>query len=518
MRKRIALLLVLALLLSGCAVEDSPYVPTGDALDEDQIQLPTQAQPNVALALAYYPGRSMNPYACTDFTNRIVLSLMYQGLFTADRDYQVSPVLCGRYMMSRDMRTYIFYVNSAAAYSDGTSVTGADVTASLLAAKESAYYSGRFNHVVSVKTLDDGGVEVVLNTPNENFPILLDVPIVKASQVEADNPLGSGPYVLEDTVSGRWLRRQNHWWCKSTDMITDAAYIPLTAVETVVKARDAFEAQDVSLVCTDPGNPSYADFRCDYELWDCESGSFLYLSANPEGELFSNAAVRNALTHAINREYLVDTFYRGFAQEAMLPASPSSPYYNQKLASQYGYDKEAFAKAVEDAGLVGTEILLLLNSDDGTRLRVGREIERMLEEAGIVVQLMELNHEQFMIHVEWYQYDLYLGQAKLSPNMDLSEFFATEGAMNYNNMSDPAMYALSLEALANDGNYYTLHKTVMEDGRLCPILFRDYAIYTQRGMFSQLSAPRDNLFQYTIGVTMEEILADMPVTEQSPKS
>ena len=281
----------------------------------------------------------------------------------------------------------------------------------------------------------------------------------------------------------------------------------------MVKTRDAFEAQAVSLVCADPGSPSYADFRCDYELWDCESGQFLYLAANPEGELFSNAEVRKALTHLIDREYLVDAFYRGFGQAATLPASPSSPYYNQKLASQYSYNKELFIQAVADAGLEGTEIIMILNSDDGTRLRVGREIARMLEEAGIVVQLMELNHKEYLVHVEWYQYDLYLGQTKLSPNMDLSQFFGAEGTLNYNHLEDPAMYALSLESLANSGNYYTLHKTIMEDGRLCPILFRDYAIYTQRGMFSELSAPRDNLFQYTIGVTMEEIEADMPVVQ-----
>ena len=110
-----------------------------------------------------------------------------------------------------------------------------------------------------------------------------------------------------------------------------------------------------------------------------------------------------------------------------------------------------------------------------------------------------------MVHVEWYEYDLYLGQTKLTSNMDLSEFFGTDGVLNFNNLEDPALYALSLESLANAGNYYTLHKAVVEDGRLCPILFRDYAIYTQRGLFTQISAPRDNLFQYTIGITMEDI-------------
>ena len=101
---------------------------------------------------------------------------------------------------------------------------------------------------------------------------------------------------------------------------------------------------------------------------------------------------------------------------------------------------------------------------------------------------------------------MYLGQTKLSANMDISPFFGEKGAMSYGGMEDPALYAMSLEALANSGNYYDLHRMVAEDGRLCPILFRRYAVYTQRGMLSQLTSVRDNLFPYSIGVTMEEIL------------
>ena len=507
MKRIMALLLALALLLGGCASVENPYIPTGDALDEDVIQTPTQERPDMELALAYYPERSMNPYTCADTTNRAVLSLLYQGLFTVDRNYRVSPMLCGSYRMSRDMRTYVFYVRTEATYSDGTTVTGSDVVASLQTAIESEVYAGRFQHVVSVNLLEDGGVEVVLDTPYEDLPVLLDVPIVKASQVADSNPLGTGPYLLEDTVSGQWLRRRIVWWCESRDIITNADFIPLEPVNSAAEVRDAFEARDVSLVCTDPGSPGYAEFRCDYELWDCESGQFLYLAANPESEVFSNKAVRSALAKAIDREYLVDTYYRGFGQPATLPASPYSIHYDQKLAAKYEYEPDALTKAVEAAGLVGKSVLILLNSDDSTRLRIGREIVTVLENAGLAVEVMELNQRDFLVHVEWYTYDLYLGQTKLSPNMDLSEFFDKEGSMNYNHLADPALYALSLEALANAGNYYTLHKAVMEDGRLCPILFRDYAIYTQRGLFSQVSAPRDSLFQYTIGVTMEDVLA-----------
>ena len=214
MKHIVGLLLALTLLLCGCSTAENPYIPTGDALGEGVVQSPTEDVTERTLSLAYYPERSMNPLTCTDATNRAVLSLMYQGLFTVDRQYQVAPMLCQSYQVSRDMRTYVFYVRTDATYSDGTAVTPSDVVACLQAAMESPVYEGRFRHVLGIELLDDSGIQVSLDTPYENLPILLDIPIVKTSQLEAANPLGTGPYLLEDTVSGQWLRRCS--WTRST--------------------------------------------------------------------------------------------------------------------------------------------------------------------------------------------------------------------------------------------------------------------------------------------------------------
>ena len=45
---------------------------------------------------------------------------------------------------------------------------------------------------------------------------------------------------------------------------------------------------------------------------------------------------------------------------------------------------------------------------------------------------------------------------------------------------------------------------ILEEGQLCPILFRSYAIFTQRGSFPELEPARDNVFFYHLGKTDEE--------------
>ena len=89
--------------------------------------------------------------------------------------------------------------------------------------------------------------------------------------------------------------------------------------------------------------------------------------------------------------------------------------------------------------------------------------------------------------------------------MDLSAFFASKGSLSFGGIANASMLTACWDALANSGNYYTLHQKVMEDGCLVPLLFRSYAVYSQRGMFDSLAPARDNIFFYTIGKTMESI-------------
>ncbi len=486
------------------------YVPTGGGLTwEENETHPTVEETDKKdqkVTLTYYPGESMNPYICNDYTNRTLFGLLYQSLFTVDRNYHVEPQLCQNYKVSKEMDTYTFYI-AKATFSDGAPLTAQDVVASLLEAKESPIYKGRLIHVTDVSVTTDGGVQVMLDTPYEDLPLLLDIPILRQDQLKNDYPLGTGPYFFESATGGKCLYRRNDWWCKVDTPVT-AASVALIEAESPSQIRDAFEqdAYELDMVCADPGSDRYADFRADYELWDAENGIFLYLACNMDSEVFSVPEVRSALTYAIDRETLVDSHYRGFAQATTLPASPRFPYYSTKLAEGYGFDSAKFTQAVTDAGLRESPVILLVNKDDTKRLRVARDIGKMLANCGLLVEMKELNAGKYTECLQRKEYDLYVGQTKLSANMDLSPFFASNGALSYGTINDVSTYALCLQALANHGNYYTLHKTVMDDGRLCPVLVRSYAIYTTRGLLPELNPARDNIFYYSLGRTMEDAL------------
>lgn len=510
MKRIVCILLCLTLLLCGCAGKGKdPYTPTGNALvmegeDPDSIN-PTAEDTLQEFSLAYYPDKSLNPLLCNDYTNRVLFSLIYQGLFSSDSDNNVYPILCSAWQVSADNRTYTFYVESGATFSDGTRLTSNDVLATYLAAMESGYYVGRFSHVTSVELSGDGGIVFTLNTPYENLPLLLDIPILKASEVAAERPLGSGPYSLEDTLSGAHLRRNMNWWCSGTRLSATAESIPLVTGESPSQIRDSFEFDDVGLVCADPCSDNFADFRCDFELWDCETGTMLFLACNVRySQVFSNEVIRAALTYAIDRDTLVDENYDNYAKATTLAASPNSPYYSSTLASRYGYDPLKFIEVLSQIEKPEDTITLLVNNDDSARVRVARDIAEMLTECGLPTKTVELSTGMFRTYVTTGRYDLYLGQTKLSPNMDLTEFFHPYGELSWNGISDAATYSLCLNALANSGNYYDLLKKVADGGRIVPILFTSYAVYAKRGLMSDLTPARDNVFFYTLNKTMDD--------------
>lgn len=515
MKRACSCLLLAALLLSlcGCAGDKQAYVPTGDALvmpgSETTPAEATSPEAEQPVALAYYPDRPLNPYQCADYTNRVPLSLVYQGLFAVSRNYEAFPILCDRYAVSEDLYTYIFYLADAR-FSDGSAVTAQDVVASYDAAQESSMYGGRFFNINEVSATDDGGVRFDLDTPYENLPLLLDIPIVKASEVASALPLGTGPYAFDSSTGSLRLRRVSGWWCKSDDLVAKVSAISLIQAESTTQLRDQFQFGDLSLVCTDPGTDAYADYLCDTELWECEGGLMLYLVCNQESESMGDDRLRTTLTYAIDRDAIIAEFYRGFARSATLPASPQSPYYNSALAANYTYDPERFNKAVTNAGLVGTKVTLLVSGGDSLRLRVAKEIAEMIGESGLEVEIKSVsNSDDFYYLLAIGEYDLYLAQTKLSVTMDLSQFFFEYASLCYGYIDDAGTYAQCEESLANQGNFYNLHKKIMDDGSICPLLFRSYAVYAKRGVFTGLNPARDNVFFYTRGLRLQDIQVPM---------
>lgn len=411
---------------------------------------------------------------------------------------------------------YTCYIEENARFSDGSKVTAEDVVASYQYAMAHDYYKARFHYYLAeVKLSSDGnGVTFMLTTPYENFPMLLDVPIVKASDVEAEHPLGSGPYVFQGSGLNATLNRVPNWWA-NVDIPVRANVIHLVTAGTEAQVRDEFEFGDVSLVVANPMSDTYADFRCDYELWNVDSGVFLYIGCNVGwSKYFDDGYLRTKLTYAIDRETIIQRYYNDRAQLATIATSPSSPHYSETLAANYAFDPLKFIDAMsgwnipKDPTNPDKKMVLLVNADDSARLRAARYIADCLTEYGLPTSTLECsgtNYEAVLLANNW---DIYLGQTRLPPNMDLSEFFRMWGEISSGGMPTDSLLDLCKDTLENSGNTYDLMKLIADDGRIIPVLFGYHAVYAERGLFDNLSPTRDNVFYYSMGKTLIGIQID----------
>ena len=524
MKKTLSLLLVLALVLptlTGCRkpIDNSAYVPTGDALlmeGQDPDDLLPEEENDQELNLAYYPDRSLNPLFGSDYTNRVLMSLMYQGLFAVDNKKNVTPILCGSYKVDASSRNWTFYVDSNATFSDGSKVRAEDVLATYRKAKENDYYKNRFYHLLQLDLTEDGtGVIFRLDTAFENLPLLLDIPIVKSGTEEAELPLGTGPYTFVQTNSGAHLQRVANWWCGTTKIPAKDPTINLVAVSTPADVRDAFQFggdNSLSVVCTNPMSDSFAEYRCDYELWEIESGYFMYIGCNIlYSDFFEDGTLRTYLTYAIDRLSIAEDTYNNMVYPVTLPCSPESPYYYSAIASTAEYDPLKFIgqlstlKIPTDDKGVKKELRILVNSDDSARTRIARQLAENLTEMGLPATTLECSGVTYKNVIYAANFDIYLGMTRMSPNFDMSEFFRPYGEMSKGGLDNPNLYNMVLNALENSGTYYNLYDKLAKDGRVIPVLFGYYAVYAQRGLMPDLQPSRDNVFYYSLGKTMDGI-------------
>ncbi len=492
-KSRIYLALVLVLcLLTGCTTPVAPQQTEPEAKPTQPAEnwLEQNQERAEKFGLCYQPDAGFNPYTTTRLTNRTLMPLMYQGLFTVTSEYRVEPVLCKTYSHTDDLKTYVFTLEQAT-FSDGSALNATDVVASLEAARDSAVYGTRLRYVDTIHASGAMEVTIELDTAYEKLPLLLDIPIVPAEQVESFIPLGTGPYFLRQGNDDMLVRRAD-WWSDYVPVI-DLDVIPLAETRNPSDIRDEFEFGRTDLVCADPGANSYVEYRCDYELWECSTGIMLFLVCNGENGLFTNVNIRTALTHGIERSALTE-LYHGFAREATLPADPVSDVYDAAQAAKYDTDLSKFRVALSDNGGAGRTITLLVNSDSSVRVEAAEMIAAQLTEAGLTVLVEAKSESAYRKALREGEFDLFLGEVRLSPTFDLATFYTASGALNYAEMADSTINDLCKMALENSGNYYDFFEAVMADGLLCPLLFRTYAVYTTRGAIEGLLPAVDNVF------------------------
>ena len=508
----IALALALCL-LGGCAAPaetpetDAQTDLTEETAAEEPEKEPTKPEePEKPFSLAWESDKGFNPYSCTVLSNRAVLSLLYEPLFTVDSAFETAPYLCESMTSSGDGRTHTLTIRQGVTFSDGTALTAADVVASINAARSGAYYGNRLSMVTSVTAASDTTVTIVTNAACGTLASLLNIYVVKSGTAGDATPVGTGPYRFDGTQLVR-----TDWWRDETPAV-DEATIALVAVTTAADIRDAFEYGNVTVACVDPNSGKQLTYHTDYELWNNNTTILQYVGFNLSSPVFVYSSLRNAVTRALDREAIASDTAGGFGAAAVLPASPYSSRYDQNLAASYGYDLDAFQKILAASDVsdhTGGDGVLEVYTEEGTqplsgtmivsdtsdqRVLAANAVADALNAQGFSLTVQALAYDDYVSALQNGKFDLYYGEVRLTPDFDLSVFFGEGAALGYGGITDSALALLCTQSRENEGNAYNLYEKVLERGVLCPVLFKTYAVYAQRGRVSGLTPCLDGVF------------------------
>jgi peptide/nickel transport system substrate-binding protein len=409
----ISIFAILALVLAACgdqgtseSAEPSEEPPASGESAAPEPSEGGDGEPVAGGTLVFAGARlasSLDPFLTSDGESFRVLQQVYEPLVdlapgTTD---ELVGVLAESWTGGPEDTEYVFTLRQGVTFHDGTPFNAEAVKFNFdrwqNAPEElqaSAYYYGAImdgfgaeNLISSVEATDEYTVTITLREANPAFlfgitltPFSIVSPAILES-TNADDPAagtfgtdvvqgGTGPFILQDYIpddSATLVRNEEYW--------DDPAYLDRLIIRPIADPAARLQAlQGGSIQGYDLVNPAdYETVEGDgFSLVERLSFNALYLGINPVARQnaadaesgvaaeygddldspLADAAVREAVGMAIDKEALIETFYGGRGSPADMFIPPSSGWYDAVLAGVEPdvYDPEGAQQLLTDAG------------------------------------------------------------------------------------------------------------------------------------------------------------------------
>ena len=190
----------------------------------------TEAGPTTLRFIPQADLRSIDPIWTTAYVTRNFGYLVFDTLFSLDKDFKPQPQMVDRWTVSEDKLTYRFILRDGLKWHDGQSVRAADCVASLERwGKRDTLGQKLMEAVGEMKAVDDKAFTISLKSP---FPLILDalgklssnVPFMMPERLaktdayqQIPEAIGSGPFKF---VKEEWVPGNKAVFVKNTDYVS----------------------------------------------------------------------------------------------------------------------------------------------------------------------------------------------------------------------------------------------------------------------------------------------------------
>jgi len=303
-------------------------------------------------------------------TSQYMGSKIFQGLLTYDANLKPRAELAKAWAVSADGLTYTFELQPGVKWHDGKPFTAADAEFSIGKLVPAMHARTRVvltNYLASVKATGPLALEIKLKSPFPSFISLFEVgtmPMLPRHLYEGtefatnpanQKPVGTGPFVFKEWRRGAFVKmdRNPDYWRKGQPYLDGLVfYVMPDAASRVV----AFEKGEVTVLRTADIEVSdlnrlrkTAGVEYHAKGWEFFSPTF-HLQVNMRKPPFDNVKVRQAMQHAIDRNFIVDTIFEGTNRPATGAFSATEMFY-EKNVPQYPFDPAKARALIKESGV-----------------------------------------------------------------------------------------------------------------------------------------------------------------------
>jgi len=222
-----------------------------------------------------------------------------------------------------------------------------------------AYWGYMYNYITNAEAVDDYTVKFTLSRPSA--PNLLNLSCFTAMivskramedmGVEAfrNNPVGTGPFKFVSWTRGSEivLERFDGYWNAPYPYLDGVVFRVIPEEQARLIALKAGEIDIMDSVT--PDNAPLIEDDANLTLLEAPGLNVGYVAMNQMVEPFDNILVRLAVNHAVDKQMLVDTFYKGRGEPAVNPMPSNLWGWNDEIVD-YEYNPELARAFLAAAG------------------------------------------------------------------------------------------------------------------------------------------------------------------------
>ena len=467
--------LTLILLVSGGGGDDGPSAGDGDNGDgSDGLGERIEGE----LRLFGPDPITLDPACASDAGSAEYIVEIFSGLVSFDLDLNVIPDIAEGWEVSDDGTVYTFTLRSNVLFHDNSRpVTADDFKFSLERALNpdtqstvgqvylddlvgaAEFAAGDADEVTGIRVIDPQTLELTITEPSAVFIEKLTYPtsyvvdqreVGDATCFEGNwtlTPNGTGPFKMEEWDLGRKivLTANPRFHLEPAPSLARVTYILSGGSSFVMYENDEIDITGIGInnieSVRDPNSDLYAD------LHESPTLDVFYIGFNTREAPFDDANLRNALSLAIDREFLA----REFLLDLVVPAKgilpPGMDGYNESLPD-IPFDPDTARGLLEKAGGPGVVdgATILTSGQGATPSDILQAVIAMWgQELGITVTIEQEDFGLFLRDIDDANFEMFsLGWIADYPDPQnfLDIKLHSESANNEAGYSNPAVDAL----------------------------------------------------------------------------